>query len=73
MGHRTAVRVVADHGLEQRCRDLEGQGDEPDLSEIERVGLLDDRVDRRDQRLDHVVEQMRSAQRDEHGYGDATR
>ncbi len=69
--HRMLVGVEPDQRLQQRGRDLEGQRHQPDLTEIERIGGLDDRIDRRDQRLDHVVEQVRDAQCDQHGHGGA--
>ena len=49
--------------LEQRSGQLKGQRDQSDLREIQTVGILDERIDRRQQRLHHVVEQMREAER----------
>ena len=60
---RPAVGVQPDERLEQRRGALEREGDEPDLGEGEGVGLLQHRVDGRDQGLDGVVEQVRDAQR----------
>ena len=67
IGQRAAVGVDADQRLQQRGGDLEGEGDQADLAEIERVVLLEDRVDGRQQRLDHVVEQMGEADGEEDG------
>ena len=64
--HRPAVGVGADQRLQQRRGDLERERDQADLAEVERVVLLQDRVDRRQQRLDHVVQQMREADRVQH-------
>ena len=60
---RPPVRVHADHRLQQRSRQLKGQRDQSDLREVEAVGVLDERIDGRQQRLHHVVEQMREAER----------
>jgi hypothetical protein len=64
-----AIGVVADHRLQQRRRRLVDQRDQADVAEVELKRLLEDRVDRRQQRLDHVVEQMADAQRTEDGEG----
>ena len=61
-----AVGVDADEGLEQRGGELEGEGDEADLAVVEREGLLEQRIDRRQQRLDRVVEKVRDAEADQH-------
>ena len=58
-----AVGIQADHGLQHRGRALEGQGDQTDLTEGQAVGVLEDGIERRHQRLHHVVEQMAEAQR----------
>ena len=64
-----AVRVQPDDRLQERRRELEGQRDQPDLAEIEREALLQDRIDRRQQRLHQVVEEVADADRREHGEG----
>jgi hypothetical protein len=69
VGLRPAVGIEADDGLQQRGGELEGQRDEADLAEVEAVGVLDQRIDRRQQRLHHVVEQMREAERQDDGEG----
>jgi hypothetical protein len=57
--HRPAVGEHAHQRLQQRRGELVGQRDQSDLAEIEREIVLEDRIDGEDQRLDHVVEQMR--------------
>jgi len=66
IGLRLLVGVVPDDRLQQRGRELEGQRDHPDLREIERIGVLQDRVHRGDQRLHGVVEEVREADAGEH-------
>ena len=51
IGLRLPVGVDADDRLQHRCRALEGEGDQADLGEGEAVAVLEDRVDRRHQRL----------------------
>ncbi len=65
VGLRPLVGVDADERLQQRCRHLEGESDQPDLSVVEGERVLEDRVDRRQQRLDRVVEEVRDAERDQ--------
>jgi hypothetical protein len=50
------VGVVADDRLEQRGDQLIGERDKPDLAEIEMEAGLEHRIDRRQQRLHHVVQ-----------------
>lgn len=66
---RLLVSVMANHRLEQRGRELEGQRDHADLRKIERVGVLQDRIHRGDQRLHGVVEEVREADAGEHDIG----
>ena len=61
IGFRTMVRVKADERLQQRSRDLEREGDQADLAEVQREGGFQDRIERRDERLHHVVEEMAEA------------
>src|SRR5258705_11115678 len=63
---RVPIRKEADEGLEQRTGELQHEGDEADLREIELEVLLEYGIDRRNQRLHHVVEQMAEAERDEY-------
>jgi hypothetical protein len=58
-----AVGEEADPGLQQRGGDLEGQGDHADLGEAQVVVGLEHGVDRRQHRLDQVVDQVRQAQK----------
>ncbi|MGY3455955.1 hypothetical protein ACVWW5_001405 [Bradyrhizobium sp. LM3.4] len=69
IGLRLFVGVVADHWLEQRGRELERQRDHADLREVERVGVLQDRIHRSDQRLHGVVEEVREADAGKHDIG----
>ncbi len=66
---RLLVGVVPDHRLQQRGRELEGQRDHADLREVERVGVLQDRIHRGDQRLHGVVEEVREADAGKHDIG----
>ena len=68
-GLRPAVGIHADDRLQQRGGELERQRDQADLAEVEAVGVLDDGIDGRQQRLHHVVEQMREAERQNDGEG----
>jgi len=64
---RTAVGVEPDEWLQQRRRDLIGEGDQADLDERQPELHLEIGIDRREQRLQHVIEQMTEADRDENG------
>jgi hypothetical protein len=55
------IGPVADHRLKQRRGQLEGQGDHPDLHEGQGKLRLKQRVNRQNQRLDHIVQQMGQA------------
>jgi len=66
IGRGVAVGDIADPGLEHRSGELEGEGDESDLAEVEREVLLQHGVDRHDQRLDHVVQHVADADSGEH-------
>ena len=54
--HRPLVGDEADRRLQERGGHLEDEVQEADLGEGERVVLLKHRIDRRQQRLDGVVE-----------------
>ncbi len=56
VGHETQQR------LQKGRRHLKGDRDQPDLHKVQVVRLLEQRVQRRDHRLNEVVEQMRPAQ-----------
>ncbi|MET3819469.1 hypothetical protein ABID76_002113 [Burkholderia ambifaria] len=73
IGLRPLVRIEPDERLQQRCGDLVGQRDQADLRERQRELALEHRIDREDQRLDHVVEHVREADRAEHRVDGARR
>ena len=62
VGLRMAVGEQTDNRLEQRRGELKCKGDEADLGEGEVEGVLEKRVECREQRLDGVVEQMAHAE-----------
>ena len=62
------IGVIANQRL-QRGRQLIGQGNHADLHEAEVKIGLQDRVNRQDQRLDHIVEQVRHADGAKDGEG----
>ncbi|CAM2158991.1 hypothetical protein PT2222_50047 [Paraburkholderia tropica] len=64
--HRALVRIDADERLQHRRRDLVRERDQADLRERQREVVLEHRIDGQDQRLDHVVEQVRKTDRTEH-------
>ena len=59
---RTPVRVAPHERLQHRRGQLVGEGDHADLPEIETVARLQHRVERGQQRLQQVVEQVAQAQ-----------
>ena len=59
---RPPIGVEADQRLQQRRRDLVHERDQTDLAEAQTEVLLEDRIDRRQQRLHHVVQQMAEAE-----------
>ena len=61
-GFGLPVGVDADERLQQRGGELEGERDQADLGEARGRNLLEQRIDRRQQRLHHVVEQVAEAQ-----------
>ena len=61
----------ADQRLQQRGGDLEGEGQQPDLREGQPIGALQHRIQRRQERLHHVVQQVREADRGEDADGGA--
>ena len=66
VGARSAVSEIADDRLKERRGDLIGEGDVADLSEVQMKGAFEDRIDRRQERLHHVVEEMAEAGCGEH-------
>ena len=69
VGPRAAVGVGADERLQERGGELEGEGEQPDLTEAQLVGALEHRVHRRQERLHHVVQQVAEADGREHPDG----
>jgi hypothetical protein len=65
IGLRPAVGVEPDQRLQHRGRALEGQRDQADLAERKGVGILENGIQRRHQRLHHVVQQMAEAERED--------
>ncbi len=66
---RLLVGEVSHHRLQQRGGELERQRDHADLRKVERIAILQDRIDRRNQRLHRVVEKMRETDSDQHDIG----
>ncbi len=62
---RTFVGERADERLQQRRAELVRQGDQADVAVVEPQLRFQDRVDRRDQRLERVVYEMGEAEREE--------
>jgi hypothetical protein len=58
IGLRATIGDQPDDRLEHRGGELEGERDQPDLAEVEMVGVLQDRIHRRHERLVHVVQQV---------------
>ena len=56
---RMTVGVDAHQGLQQGGGHLKGQRDEPHLSVLKIERLLQQRINRRDKRLDEIIEQVR--------------
>jgi hypothetical protein len=69
LGHRMAIGGDADDRLEQRGGALEDEGEQADLPELQGEILGEDRIDRRQQRLHDVVEQMAEADGEDDGVG----
>ena len=65
VGLRLPIRVPADERLQDRSGHLKGERDQADLDEAEVKARLEERINRRDKRLDGVVEQMRKTDREE--------
>ena len=67
--HRTTIGVQPDERLQHRSGQLLRQRHHPDLREAQRKRRLQHRIDRWEQRLDRVVEQMGQADTGEHRDG----
>jgi hypothetical protein len=55
------IGIQADEGLQQRSSKLESQRNQSDLAKVELKRILQNGIDRRNKRLNGVVEQMREA------------
>ncbi len=66
---RLLVGEVSDQRLQQRRGELERQRDQADLRIVQRVIVLQDRIDRRNQGLHGVVEEVREADPGQHDIG----
>ena len=64
--HRPVVCVEPDNRLEDRGSQLKGERNQAHLAEGQLKALLQQRVDRRYDRLDGVVKQMRETHRQQH-------
>ena len=64
---RVAVGVEADERLQDRSRELERERDEPDLCEGDVQFILEDRIQRREERLNRIVDQVSAAYGDDDG------
>jgi len=62
IGLGLSVGIDADERLQQRGGQLEGQGDQADLTEVEAEFFLEDRIDGREERLNRVIQKVREAQ-----------
>ena len=69
IGLGVGVGVDPDQGLEERGRDLEGCGDHADLTEIEMIRGLEDRIHGGHDGLHHVVEEVAEADSGEDAEG----
>jgi hypothetical protein len=65
------IGIEADDGLEDRGGDLIDQGDQADLGEVEVKAAFEQRVDRGQEHLHHVVQHVADADGDQHGEGGA--
>src|ERR1700730_14772314 len=61
IGLRPAVGMETDERLEDGGRQLLGEGDQAYLAEIEMEGILEERIDRGNQRLQRVVQEVEEA------------
>lgn len=59
IGFGMVIGIEPNQRLQQGCRNLVSQGDQADLCEAEAEDTLQQRVDRRDQGLEHIVQKMR--------------
>ena len=69
VGHRAPVGEEADQRLQQRGGDLESEGDQSGLEKRQRELLAKHRIQRRGERLHHVVEHVRAAGGEQNAVG----
>ena len=62
---RPPVQAHPDQRLKERGGELEDESDEPDLKEAQGKSIAEHRIKRRRERLHHVVEHVRGAERDQ--------
>ena len=61
VGHGPAVSILADKRLQDRCRHLEREGQQTDLTEVQMKLSFENGVDRWQQRLHRVIQEMAKA------------
>lgn len=69
IGEGLPVGIVPDQRLQHGSGGLEGQGDEAHLGKAEVMQVAQQRVDRQQQRLQRVIDQVPRRDREEHGIG----
>ena len=67
VGHGTAIGGKSHEGLEKRGGELKGEGDQTQLGEAQLERLFEHGVDRGEQRLDGVIEQVGEADGEQEG------
>jgi hypothetical protein len=63
VGLRTPIREMTNQRLKNGRRQLKRQRDEPDVREVQSEPRLQQRIDRRQHRLNHVIQQVRQTDR----------
>jgi len=61
--HGPLVGVEPDQRLQKTCHHLVGERQQSDLAEVQMKGALENGIDRRQQRLHHVIDEMADADR----------
>src|SRR5579862_7999183 len=65
VGFGISIRVKPDDGLQDGADHLKGKSDESYLRKAQVERILEERIDRRQERLDGIIEQMAKAQREQ--------